>query len=319
MMYDDILNENKLGSIYKKALKGKMDTTDFLNAYTQIDYLFRLKEYAINCFEWINLPDTVDARFIENELFDQGRINFFKDKNLGYLCLPVNESGPINIYNEPTKKYIYASDGFSRKRNISNSVTIYNNFLRTPTFTTVNLYAIRLAEVQRTIDTNMLAQKTPVTIICPENERLAFKNIYNQVKSNRPVIWGTSELNLDNYRVLNTQAPYVVDKLTLYKHDLWNECMTYLGVNNANQDKKERLVESEVGANDEQIEQARFNMLDARKQACEKINKMFGLNIDVKFRNDDVEKAYQLDKIYQMFPDLVDSTELKDEVGDINE
>ena len=319
MMYNDILNENKLGSIYKKALKGKMDTTEFLNAYTQIDYLFRLKEYAINCFEWLNLPDTVDARFIENELFDQGKINFFKDKNLGYLCLPVNESGPINIYNEPTKKYIYASDGFSRKRNISNSVTIYNNFLRTPTFTTVNLYAIRLAEVQRTIDTNMLAQKTPVTIICPENERLAFKNVYNQVKSNRPVIWGTSELNLDNYRVLNTQAPYVVDKLTLYKHDLWNECMTFLGVNNANQDKKERLVESEVGANDEQIEQARFNMLDARKQACEKINKMFGLNIDVKFRNDDVEKAYQLDKIYQMFPDLVDSTELKDEVGDINE
>lgn len=319
MMYSDILNENKLGSIYKKALKGKMDTTEFLNAYTQIDYLFRLKEYAINCFEWLNLPDTVDARFIENELFDKGCINFFKDKNLGFLCLPVNESGPINIYNEPTKKYIYASDGFSRKRNISNSVTIYNNFLRTPTFTTVNLYAIRLAEVQRTIDTNMLAQKTPVTIICPENERLAFKNIYNQVKSNRPVIWGTSELNLDNYRVLNTQAPYVVDKLTLYKHDLWNECMTFLGVNNANQDKKERLVESEVGANDEQIEQARFNMLDARKQACKKINKMFGLDIDVKFRNDDVEKAYQLDKIYQMFPDLVDSTELNDEVGDINE
>lgn len=319
MMYSDILNEDKMGSIYKKALKGKMDTTEFLNAYTQIDYLFRLKEYAINCFEWINLPDTVDARFIENELFDQGKINFFKDKNLGYLCLPVNESGPINIYNEPTKKYIYASDGFSRKRNISNSVTIYNNFLRTPTFTTVNLYAIRLAEVQRTIDTNMLAQKTPVTIICPENERLAFKNIYNQVKSNRPVIWGTSELNLDNYRVLNTQAPYVVDKLTLYKHDLWNECMTFLGVNNANQDKKERLVESEVGANDEQIEQARFNMLDARKQACKKINEMFGLDIDVKFRNDDVEKAYQLDKIYQMFPDLVDSTELNDEVGDINE
>lgn len=319
MMYSDILNEDKMGSIYKKALKGKMDTTEFLNAYTQIDYLFRLKEYAINCFEWINLPDTVDARFIENELFDQGRINFFKDKNLGYLCLPVNESGPINIYNEPTKKYIYASDGFSRKRNISNSVTIYNNFLRTPTFTTVNLYAIRLAEVQRTIDTNMLAQKTPVVIICPENERLAFKNIYNQVKSNRPAIWGTSELNLDNYRVLNTQAPYVVDKLTLYKHDLWNECMTFLGVNNANQDKKERLVESEVGANDEQIEQARFNMLDARKQACKKINEMFGLDIDVKFRNDDVEKAYQLDKIYQMFPDLVDSTELNDEVGDINE
>ena len=314
-MNDYIYNEDKLGDIYKKTIKGKMDVTDFLNAYTQADYLFRLKEYAINCFEWLNLPDTVDARFIENELFDKGRINFFKDKTLGYLCLPVNESGPINIYNEPTKKYIYASDGFRRLRNITNSVTIYNNFLKTPTFTTVNLYAIRLAEVQRTIDTNMLAQKTPVTIICPENERLAFKNIYKQITGNKPVIWGTSELNMDNYKVLNTSAPYVVDKLTLYKHDLWNEVMTFLGVNNANQDKKERLVESEVGANDEQIEQARYNMLDARKEACKKINKMFGLNIDVKFRNDDVQKAYELNKMYQMFPDLAEDGLLEDEKG----
>jgi hypothetical protein len=162
----------------------------------------------------------------------------------------------------------------------------------------------------------MLAQKTPVTIICPENERLAFKNIYKQVSENKPVIWGTSELNLDNYKVLNTGAPYVVDKLTLYKHDLWNEVMTFLGVNNANQDKKERLVESEVGANDEQIEQARFNMLDARKQACKKINEMFGLNIDVKFRNDDVQKAYELNEIYEMFPDLKDESVLEDKVGD---
>lgn len=319
MMENYIYNEDKLGDIYKKTIKGKMDITDFLNAYTQADYLFRLKEYAINCFEWINLPSTIDARFIENELFDKGRINFFKDKTLGYLCLPVNESGPINIYNEPTKKYIYASDGFRRVRNITNSVTIYNNFLKTPTFTTVNLYAIRLAETQRTIDTNMLAQKTPVTIICPENERLAFKNIYKQITGNKPVIWGTSELNMDNYKVLNTQAPYVVDKLTLYKHDLWNEVMTYLGVNNANQDKKERLVESEVGANDEQIEQARFNMLDARKLACKKINDMFGLNIDVKFRNDDVQKAYELDKIYTMFPELQDTPEIDKEAGGLDE
>jgi hypothetical protein len=92
--------------------------------------------------------------------------------------------------------------------------------------------------------------------------------------------------------------------------------MTFLGVNNANQDKKERLVESEVGANDEQIEQARFNMLDARKLACKKINAMFGLNIDVKFRNDDVQKAYELNEIYEMFPDLKDDNVIEDKVGD---
>lgn len=276
----------------------------FLNSWTTIDYLNRLKEYALNMFEWINLPKTVDPRFIELVLFEEGKINFFEDKLIGFLALRVNESGKQNVYNEFDKKYIYANNGFSRVRNLRNSVTIYNNYLRTPTYTTVNLYAIRLARVTRAIDLNIEAQKTPVLITCPENQKLSLKNVYEQYKGNAPVIYTDSEFNLDSIKVLKTDAPFVVDKLTLYKHDLWNEVMTFLGVNNSNQDKKERLVANEVDANDEQIEQARFNMLDARKDACKKINDMFGLNIDVKFRNDNVQKAYEENKINKMFPDL---------------
>ena len=285
-------------------LQVQLEEENFLNAWTTIDYLNRLKEYALNMFEWINLPKTVDARFIELVLFEEGKINFFEDKLIGFLALRVNESGKQNVYNEYNKKYIYANNGFSRVRNLRNSVTIYNNYLRTPTYTTVNLYAIRLARVTRAIDLNIEAQKTPILITCPENQKLSLKNVYEQYKGNAPVIYTDSEFNLDSVKVLKTDAPFVVDKLTLYKHDIWNEVMTFLGVNNSNQDKKERLVANEVDANDEQIEQARFNMLDARKDACKKINDMFGLNIDVKFRNDNVQKAYEENKINEMFPDL---------------
>lgn len=285
-------------------LQVQLEEENFLNAWTTIDYLNRLKEYALNMFEWINLPKTVDARFIELVLFEEGKINFFEDKLIGFLALRVNESGKQNVYNEFNKKYIYANNGFSRVRNLRNSVTIYNNYLRTPTYTTVNLYAIRLARVTRAIDLNIEAQKTPILITCPENQKLSLKNVYEQYKGNAPVIYTDSEFNLDSVKVLKTDAPFVVDKLTLYKHDIWNEVMTFLGVNNSNQDKKERLVANEVDANDEQIEQARFNMLDARKDACKKINDMFGLNIDVKFRNDNVQKAYEENKINKMFPDL---------------
>lgn len=285
-------------------LQVQLNEEIFLNSWTTIDYLNRLKEYALNMFEWINLPKTVDARFIELVLFEEGKINFFKDELIGFLALRVNESGKQNVYNEFNKKYIYANNGFSRVRNLRNSVTIYNNYLRTPTYTTVNLYAIRLARVTRAIDLNIEAQKTPVLITCPENQKLSLKNVYEQYKGNAPVIYTDSEFNLDSIKVLKTDAPFVVDKLTLYKHDIWNEVMTFLGVNNSNQDKKERLVANEVDANDEQIEQARFNMLDARKDACKKINDMFGLNIDVKFRNDNIQKAYEENKINKMFPDL---------------
>lgn len=291
----------------KQKILPKISEQIFLDTYTTMDFLNRLTEYALNVFEWVNLPEGVDARFIEKKLFETGRICFFKDKFLGFLCLPVNESGLQNVYGEFNRKNIYADNGFTRKRTLENSVVIYNNYLRTPTFTTINLYAIRLSRVQMIIDQNLNAQKTPILILSPENQRLTMKQVYEQYEGDAPVIYGDSELAIDSIRVLKTDAPYVVDKLTLYKHELWNEVMTFLGINNANQDKKERLVESEVGANDEQIEQARYNMLDARRDACKKINEMFGLEIDCKFRNDDVQKAYELDKIAREFPTLIEN------------
>lgn len=300
----------------KQKILPKISEQIFLDTYTTMDFLNRLTEYALNVFEWVNLPEGVDARFIEKKLFETGRICFFKDKFLGFLCLPVNESGLQNVYGEFNRKNIYADNGFTRKRTLENSVVIYNNYLRTPTFTTINLYAIRLSRVQNIIDQNLKAQKTPILIVSPENQRQTMKEVYEQYEGDAPVIYGDSELAIDSIRVLKTDAPYVVDKLTLYKHELWNEVMTFLGINNANQDKKERLVESEVGANDEQIEQARYNMLDARRDACKKINEMFNLEIDCKFRNDDVQKAYELDKIAREFPTLIENDLIG---GDIDE
>ena len=224
-----------------QKFRAEINEEEFLNSYTTIDYLYRLKEYAINTFEWLNLPSTVDARYIELQLFEQGRICFFKDKLIGYLALPLNEEGTQNVYDEFRNKRIYANNGFHRNRNLTNSVVIYNNFLRIPTYTTVNLYAIRLARVMRTIDLNVEAQKTPILITCPENQKLALENVYKKYKGNSPVIYTDSEFNLDSIKVLKTDAPFVADKLTDYKHDLWNEVMTFLGVNNANQDKRERL------------------------------------------------------------------------------
>lgn len=286
----------------KTTIKAELTDNEFLNAYTTIDYLTRIKEYALNTFKWVNLPKSVDARFIEEQLFEKGKICFFKDKNLGFLCLPVNEDGILNIYNYFNIRRIYASNGFRRTRKISNSVIIYNNYLKTPTFITANLYAIRLSQVQRTIDINLNAQRTPILISCTPQQRLTLKNIYKQYEGNAPVIFADSEFNVDSVRVLNTKAPYLVNDLALYKHDLWNEVFTFLGINNANQDKRERLVASEVDANDEQVEQARFNMLDARLDACKLINDMFGLDISVKFRNDEVQQQFEKWKAEKLYP-----------------
>lgn len=288
----------------KKNIRAKVEPHLVMNDLVYIDYYTRLKEYAINTFEWVNLPDTVDARYMELILCERGKVCFFQDELVGFMALPVNEYGNLNVYNYPTDHQIYAVNGYNKNRTIEDSVVIYNNYLRLPTVLTLSLYAERLSKIQRTIDVNIGACKTPYIIVATENQRLALENAFNQIDENKPALFFTNEMNLDNIKALDLKTPYVSDKLTLLKHDVWNEAMTFLGIENSNTDKKERMITDEVNSNDGQIEASRFNMLDARLEACNKINKMFGLNISCKFRNDNVQKAYEKARILEAFPVL---------------
>lgn len=294
----------------KKNIRAKVEPHLVMNDLVYIDYYTRLKEYAINTFEWVNLPDTVDARYMELILCERGKVCFFQDELVGFMALPVNEYGNLNVYNYPTEHQIYAVNGYNKNRNIEDSVVIYNNYLRLPTVLTLSLYAERLSKIQRTIDVNIGACKTPYIIVATENQRLALENAFNQIDENKPALFFTNEMNLDNIKALDLKTPYVSDKLTLLKHDVWNEAMTFLGIENSNTDKKERMITDEVNSNDGQIEASRFNMLDARLEACEKINKMFGLNISCKFRNDNVQKAYEKARILEAFP-VLDEEDVK--------
>ena len=294
----------------KKNIRAKVEPHLVMNDLVYIDYYTRLKEYAINTFEWVNLPDTVDARYMELILCERGKVCFFQDELVGFMALPVNEYGNLNVYNYPTEHQIYAVNGYNKNRTIEDSVVIYNNYLRLPTVLTLSLYAERLSKIQRTIDVNIGACKTPYIIVATENQRLALENAFNQIDENKPALFFTNEMNLDNIKALDLKTPYVSDKLTLLKHDVWNEAMTFLGIENSNTDKKERMITDEVNSNDGQIEASRFNMLDARLEACEKINKMFGLNISCKFRNDNVQKAYEKARILEAFP-VLDEEDVK--------
>jgi hypothetical protein len=128
--------------------------------------------------------------------------------------------------------------------------------------------------------------KTPVLMLCTEKQKNTLKNVYAQWNGFEPVIFGDKEIDLSGVKVLKTDAPIVFDKLQIEKNHIWNECMTSLGINNANMDKRERLVDDEVQANNEQIEMFAQCMLKAREDACKRINELFGTNISVEFRND---------------------------------
>ena len=260
-------------------------------------YLERLTELAISMFEWKNLPDSCDERFLELTLFTNGYAVFFKDEDLintglsdsdtgSYLALPVATNGRWNVYNIPTKRRAYASNGYNKNLDVNNSVVIYNNLLHTNSINISRTYARRLYNLDRIVDVNANAQKTPVLILANEQQRLTMLQVYQKWDGNEPVIFGDRDLDMKLIQALRTDAPYVADKIQSLKTELWNEALTYLGISNISFQKKERMISDEVLRNQGGTIASRYSRLNARRKAADEINKMFGLNIEVDFRED---------------------------------
>lgn len=257
-----------------------------MNNYSFRQYYNRLVELSVSMFEWKNVPDTIDVRYLELALFGDGMAVFFKDDVLGYLALRCAIGGQMNVYRIPTMRRAYAANGYNKQLDETDSVIIFNNYLHTNSMLDVELFARRLYNLDRAIDVNANAQKTPVLIQCEESERLTLKNVYMKYDGNQPVIFGDKNLNPNALKVLQTGAPYVADKLYQLKTQIWNEALTYLGISNINVTKKERLITDEVTRNQGGTLASRYSRLEARKQACKEINRMFNLNIDCDYRED---------------------------------
>jgi len=156
---------------------------------------------------------------------------------------------------------------------------------------TINLFARRLYEAERTLDNNIKLQKMMFMLKGTEAQKITFTNLINKWDDNIPFMMADKSLATDEiFEVIQTGVQYVGDKLMDYKHDVWNEVMTFFGKNNTNTDKRERLTDNEVEANNEQIELSADVMLLTRKEAALDMNKKFGLNVSVELRSWDEAK-----------------------------
>lgn len=261
-----------------------------LNDLTFNDYFNRIMLLAKSRFKWNNLPNGIDEKWIEKFLFSFGYCMFYKDKNNGLMVARCTAKG-MNYYDEPTELTPYGK-GLEHVpyQNGTEAILIRNNDECIPTSDTVQLFAYRLADVTRTIDVNISNMKMPYFVRCSNKTKLSLKQVINARNDNEPVIYGDKNFDTESMEVLKTEAPIVFPQLQTYKMSIWNECMTYLGINNANTDKRERLVDDEVNANNSQISLSADVALKSRQLACEQINKLFNLTgdkaISVELRQD---------------------------------
>lgn len=255
------------------------------NNNTYLDYYDRLKLLATSLFEYEGLDDVFGfgaSRFLENALFEKGRASFIKDNEMGLMVTNVNPSDKLNIYNLPTRVNCW-SIGYNKDYALDDVVYCMNNEMQKPTSATVELFAYRLYDVQRTMEVNLNAQRTPVLIEGDDKSILTLQNAYMQYSGNNPVLFGNKNYDLQNkVNVLKTEAPYLLDKLALYKHEIWNECMTYLGINNANTDKNQVVLTPEINANNELVDYYLNCFYSTRERAIKEVNEKFGTDIKLK-------------------------------------
>ena len=264
-------------------------------------YYNRLKDLAISRFKWNDIPHTMDARFLELALYEQGFAVGFEDEVMGILGLQVIIGGQLTVYNEPIQRTAYANNGYQKTLSPKDSVICWNNRLRQPSHQVINYYAYKLYELDRTIDVNIRAQRTPVLVKATENQRLSMKNLYAQYDGFEPFIFGTDNLDINNIQAIKTDAPFVADKIQTQKEKIFNECLTYLGIANVSVSKKERLISDEVERGMGGTYASRNSALSMRQDFCNKMNDMFGLNMSVEFNEEIEDQRYDEKNLYQSY------------------
>lgn len=264
-----------------------------LNNRTYRYYYRRIQDLAISQFEWIGLPEEVDQRYLELVLFQNGVATLFRDEDVGRVigleCL-LKEG--LDIYRNPVSWQAHAVNGYHRELNSENAVLVWNNYVKESMVDFADMFARRLYNLDRIVDVNCNAQKTPVLIKASQEQRMTMKNLYEQYDGNAPFIFGCKDLNTDNLSVLKTDAPYVADAIYSMKVQIWNEMLGWLGIQSVNYLKKERMITDEVTVNNDNVICSRYSRLQMRKNALPAIKRVLGLDVDVVFRSDDSDNSF---------------------------
>lgn len=275
-----------------------------------------IKLLTINRFKWENLPEGLESRHIEEALFHTGQIAFYEDRVYGLMALPCSSSGILNIYGDPTE-FVLTGHGYSKHVKRKDCVRILNNDTATPSILQVKYYTEYISNLETLMNDNMRQQRYPFIVTTTKQSEFTMKNLMKQIDSGEDAIFVDERLSNGGdigINVLQTGAPFLLDKLQQHKHEVMNELMTWLGLNNANTEKKERLIVDEVNSNNMHILMNLDLEFKNREKACEEINKRYGLNIKVVKAIDDF--AIEQQKLMSKFMTEDDNKQQNNESGD---
>ena len=265
-------------------MRKKLINSQLTNMKTYLMYRQEMLTLAENVFEFKNLPEFIDVSYLNRVLLRNGSIAFFKDDVLGLIALPYDVMGNFDIYGRPLSIMARAANGtYFRKLNEGEFVIMYENNGRKPIFMDICQMAERISLSKRTIDVNIVQQRTPRIWKTSQDKKETLKHMLSEIDGMEENIATYESIDIDDMNVVLAPAPFVADKIDMHLDKEWAEFYRLIGVANLIEQKKERMIKDEMSASQGGTIASRFSRFEPRKRAIDEINKKFGTNIEVSY------------------------------------
>lgn len=281
MSIDAAMKDNMMRD-YLSLEPKKMDPNSTTYWY-YIDSLFRK---AQSIYELKGMPNNWDYDYFLTVLLSTGIIAI-TDTPLGILPLKCGVSG-INVFNHPTTIIIANPVIGNLERQIDeDAILVKMNYnYRSPIMPIVYKYATMLADCDASIAVNLQNSKVTFIGLCTSKQQAqSMKLMYDMISRGEPAVFVKGDqINAEQIFYNHVKENFIAGEVQILKRKIMSEFLTEIGVNNANTDKRERLTDNEVEANDSEIQLNAGYWLDNIKEGLEAANKMFGLNLSIELK-----------------------------------
>ena len=236
-----------------------------------------------------SIPEDWDQDYFRYSLFCYGFVAVLNTDKYGVICQHGTPSG-YNVYYRPTR-VIVANPALSKTYDLTIGEDCQVIKL-TPDwrgcFDIVQMYADMMAVTMESFGINVLNSKLSY-VFAAESKTMAesMKKLFDQVASGQPAAFADSALFNDDGDPLwmeftqNLKQNFIGLDLLEALTTIENKFNTAIGINNANLQKRERLITDEVNANNDDIKALCSVWLDSLQESIRKVNDMFDLNISV--------------------------------------
>lgn len=274
-----------------KEVKGQINATTFFWKR----YLYRL---VFGAFDFNNIPDGWDKDYMLVHLFGNG---FFTitDTAMGVLPLHCGISG-INVFERPTTVNVanVVLGDFSRTIDVDCAlVKLQYNYMGI--MDVINRYADLLASADKGIAVNLINSMATMILFADDKTQAAtMQKMYDDMSCGKPAVFvRRSTVQKSDIYFNNVKQNFVADDIQIVQRKLIDSFLTCIGINNANTDKRERMIRAEAESNDTEVQASVEHWLETVNDGLTVANRLYGLDLEF------VRKRFESETMQELVTD----------------